>query len=73
MADATAPNDPLYPEAVRIVVETQRASVSQLQRRLTIGYNRGLHLIARMEQEGIVGPLQATGIRAVLRKEVDRG
>ena len=62
-------NDPLYDEAVRIVVETRRASIIALQRRLLIGFNRSAHLIERMEREGIVGPLPPDGVvREVLRK-----
>ncbi|CAH9017066.1 hypothetical protein NURINAE_00292 [Candidatus Nitrosacidococcus sp. I8] len=59
-------DDPLYDEAVRIVTETQRASVSGVQRRLRIGYNRAARLVETMEQTGIVGPMQANGNREVL-------
>ncbi|MDN5863992.1 MAG: cell division protein FtsK [Gammaproteobacteria bacterium] len=59
-------DDPLYDEAVRIVTETQRASISSVQRRLRIGYNRAARLVEQMERVGIVGPLQSNGSREVL-------
>ncbi|MGH8161020.1 MAG: DNA translocase FtsK [Gammaproteobacteria bacterium] len=59
-------DDPLYDEAVRIVTETRRASISSVQRRLRIGYNRAARLVEQMERVGIVGPLQSNGSREVL-------
>ncbi len=59
-------DDEFYSEAVRLVLETRRASVSLVQRRFRIGYNRAARLVERMEQEGLVGPLQANGFRQVL-------
>jgi len=61
-----AEQDPLYDEAVRIVTETRRASISGVQRRLKIGYNRAARLVEAMEAAGIVGPLEANGSREVL-------
>ena len=58
--------DPLYDEAVRIVTETRRASISGVQRRLKIGYNRAARLVETMESAGIVGPLQSNGSREVI-------
>ncbi|HET8692056.1 MAG TPA: DNA translocase FtsK, partial [Steroidobacteraceae bacterium] len=58
--------DPLYDEAVRIVTESRRASVSGIQRRLKIGYNRAARLVESMEAAGLVGPLQSNGSREVL-------
>ena len=58
--------DPLYDQAVRIVTETRRASISGVQRRLKIGYNRAARMIEEMEATGIVGPLQSNGMREVL-------
>jgi S-DNA-T family DNA segregation ATPase FtsK/SpoIIIE len=58
--------DPLYDQAVHIVTETRRASVSGIQRRLKIGYNRAARLVETMEQAGLVGPLQSNGFREVL-------
>lgn len=70
--ESGAPSEPLYPQAVQIVTETQRASVSQLQRRLKIGYNRAARLIEGMEAAGIVGPLQSNGSRRVLQAAESR-
>ncbi len=58
--------DPLYDEAVRIVTESRKASISGVQRRLKIGYNRAARLVETMEEAGIVGPLQPNGSREVL-------
>ena len=58
--------DPLYDQAVRIVTETRRASISGVQRRLKIGYNRAARMLEEMEQAGVVGPLQSNGSREVL-------
>ena len=59
-------SDPLYDEAVRIVTESRRASVSGVQRRLRIGYNRAARLVEEMETAGVVGPVQPNGSREVL-------
>ncbi len=59
-------SDPLYDEAVRIVTESRRASVSGVQRRLRIGYNRAARLVEEMETAGVVGPVQTHGGREVL-------
>jgi len=58
--------DPLYDEAVRIVTESRKASISGVQRRLKIGYNRAARMIETMEAAGLVGPLQTNGSREVL-------
>ncbi len=58
--------DPLYDQAVRIVTETRKASISGVQRRLKIGYNRAARMVETMEEAGIVGQLQANGSREVL-------
>jgi S-DNA-T family DNA segregation ATPase FtsK/SpoIIIE len=58
--------DPLYDQAVRIVIESRKASISGVQRRLKIGYNRAARMIETMEATGIVGPLQSNGMREVL-------
>ncbi|HEY9182214.1 MAG TPA: FtsK/SpoIIIE domain-containing protein, partial [Gammaproteobacteria bacterium] len=58
--------DPLYDQAVRIVTETRKASISGIQRRLKIGYNRAARMVETMEEAGIVGNLQTNGFREVL-------
>lgn len=58
--------DPLYDEAVRIVTETRKASISYIQRRLKIGYNRAARIVEEMETSGLVGPLESNGSREVL-------
>ncbi len=58
--------DPLYDEAVNIVIETRRASISSVQRRLKIGYNRAARMIEAMEEAGVVSPPQSNGQREVL-------
>jgi S-DNA-T family DNA segregation ATPase FtsK/SpoIIIE len=60
-----AEQDPLYDEAVRIVIETRKASISGVQRRLKIGYNRAARLVEAMEAAGLVGPLQSNGGREI--------
>ena len=63
---AASEADPLYDEAVMIVTDTRRASVSGIQRRLKIGYNRAARMVEEMEQAGIVSTLQPNGTREVL-------
>ena len=58
--------DELYDQAVRIVTESRRASVSGIQRRLKIGYNRAARMVEEMERAGVVGELQSNGSREVL-------
>ncbi|WPL16767.1 DNA translocase FtsK [Thiorhodovibrio winogradskyi] len=58
--------DALFDEAVQIVVETRRASISGVQRRLKIGYNRAARMIEEMERIGLVGPAETNGNREVL-------
>jgi len=64
--DAGEEMDALYDEAVRIVTETRKASISYVQRRLKIGYNRSARMIEEMERSGVVGPLESNGSREVL-------
>jgi len=58
--------DPLYDQAVQIVMDTRRASISGVQRRLKIGYNRAARMVETMEATGLVGPLQSNGSREIL-------
>jgi S-DNA-T family DNA segregation ATPase FtsK/SpoIIIE len=58
--------DPLYDEAVSLVLRTRRASISAVQRHLRIGYNRAARLIEAMERAGLVSPMQSNGNREVL-------
>jgi S-DNA-T family DNA segregation ATPase FtsK/SpoIIIE len=62
----SAQDDELYDEAVRIILETQRGSVSLLQRRLAIGYSRAARLIDMMAEAGIVGPHKGSQAREVM-------
>jgi S-DNA-T family DNA segregation ATPase FtsK/SpoIIIE len=58
--------DPLYDQAVEIVVKSRRASISLVQRNLRIGYNRAARLVEQMEAAGIVTPMQTNGNREVI-------
>ncbi len=58
--------DALYDEAVKIVINERKPSISYVQRRLKIGYNRAARLIEAMEAAGLVGPLQSNGGREIL-------
>ncbi|HHN3347772.1 DNA translocase FtsK [Pseudomonas aeruginosa] len=61
-----ADTDPLYQAAVEFVRETRRASISAIQRKLKIGYNRAARIIERMEKEGVVTAADSNGGREVL-------
>ena len=65
-ASVSAEEDPLYDEAVRIVTTERKPSISYVQRRLKIGYNRAARLLESMESAGVVGQLQPNGSREVL-------
>ena len=58
--------DPLYDQAVEIVLKNRRASISQVQRHLRIGYNRAARLVEQMEAAGLVSPMQSNGNREVI-------
>jgi S-DNA-T family DNA segregation ATPase FtsK/SpoIIIE len=64
--EATGEKDPLYDQAVEIVVRTRRPSISLVQRHLRIGYNRAARLIEDMERAGLVSAMQTNGNREVL-------
>jgi S-DNA-T family DNA segregation ATPase FtsK/SpoIIIE len=66
--DGSNEDDPLYQDAVKLVVEFGKASTSLLQRRLRIGYGRAAHLIDLMEQDGIVGAADGPKPREVLKR-----
>ncbi len=59
-------DDPLYDEAVRFVTETRRASISSVQRKLKVGYNRAARMIESMEMAGVVTPANTNGSREVI-------
>ena len=61
-------NDPMYQDAVRLILEFGKASTSLIQRRLRVGYGRAAHLIDLMERDGIVGPADGPKPREVLKR-----
>ena len=64
--------DELWDDAVKIVTDSRQASISMLQRRLRVGYNRSARMIERMELEGIVGPSDGSGKpREVLARKIE--
>lgn len=66
--EAAEDEDELFPEAVKFVVDQQKASTSLLQRRFRVGYNRAARMIDDMEQKGIIGPANGSKPREVLRQ-----
>lgn len=66
MMERDGESDPLYDEAVAVVIESRRASISYLQRRLKVGYNRAARMIEDMESAGVVSPVLSNGSRDVL-------
>jgi S-DNA-T family DNA segregation ATPase FtsK/SpoIIIE len=66
VGDKDSDTDPLYDEAVAVVTESRKASISYVQRRLKIGYNRAARMIEEMEMTGVVSPVQSNGMREVL-------
>jgi S-DNA-T family DNA segregation ATPase FtsK/SpoIIIE len=65
-------DEEVYDKAVALVAETRQASISMIQRRLRVGYNRAARMIERMESEGIVGPPDGSKPREVLVQNVER-
>jgi S-DNA-T family DNA segregation ATPase FtsK/SpoIIIE len=59
-------SDPMYDQAVAIVLQHKRASISLVQRHLRIGYNRAARLLEQMERSGIVSPMASNGNRDIL-------
>ena len=66
------PKDLLFKEAVKVVIDYERASASLLQRRLSIGYARAARLLDELEERGIVGPQQGSKPRRVLIRDIDQ-
>lgn len=67
--DGDGEKDPMYDQAVEIVLQTRRASISLVQRNLRIGYNRASRLIEAMEKAGLVSPMDGRGGREVLARK----
>ena len=65
-ATESVESDPLYDEAVAFVLDSQKASISSVQRKLRIGYNRAARLIEQMEESGVVSPMSSNGTREIL-------
>jgi S-DNA-T family DNA segregation ATPase FtsK/SpoIIIE len=63
--------DDLYDRAVAIVAETRNASISYIQRRLKVGYNRAARMVEQMEEEGVIGPQVGTRPREVFVRPID--
>jgi S-DNA-T family DNA segregation ATPase FtsK/SpoIIIE len=63
--------DEMYDQAVAIVSETQQASISMIQRRLRVGYNRAARMIEQMERDGVVGPADGARPREVYAKKIE--
>lgn len=63
--------DEMYDQAVAVVTETQQASISMIQRRLRVGYNRAARMIEQMEREGIVGPADGAKPREVYARKIE--
>jgi DNA segregation ATPase FtsK/SpoIIIE-like protein len=66
---AEAEKDDLLPEAIKLVMESGRASTSFLQRRLGIGYPRAARLMDLLEEEGVIGPAEGSKPREILWRE----
>lgn len=67
-SDGEAGGDPLFEEAKALVIETQKASASMIQRRLSVGFNRATRLMAELEMAGVIGPAEGTKPRKVLQQ-----
>jgi S-DNA-T family DNA segregation ATPase FtsK/SpoIIIE len=63
--------DEMYDQAVAVVTETQQASISMIQRRLRVGYNRAARMIEQMEREGVVGPPDGAKPREVYARKLE--
>lgn len=70
-AVADEEHDEMYDQAVAIVTETQQASISMIQRRLRVGYNRAARMIEQMERDGVVGPPDGAKPREVYARRIE--
>ena len=67
-SDGESGGDPLFEEAKTLVIETQKASASMIQRRLSVGFNRATRLMEELEMAGVIGPAEGTKPRKVLQQ-----
>ncbi|MFS9274280.1 DNA translocase FtsK [Streptococcus mitis] len=67
-SDGDSGGDPLFEEAKALVIETQKASASMIQRRLSVGFNRATRLMEELEMAGVIGPAEGTKPRKVLQQ-----
>ena len=67
-SDGETGGDPLFEEAKALVIETQKASASMIQRRLSVGFNRATRLMEELEMAGVIGPAEGTKPRKVLQQ-----
>ncbi|HFH1505761.1 TPA: DNA translocase FtsK [Streptococcus pneumoniae] len=67
-SDGDAGGDPLFEEAKSLVIETQKASASMIQRRLSVGFKRATRLMEELEMAGVIGPAEGTKPRKVLQQ-----
>ena len=67
-SDGESGGDPLFEEAKALVIETQKASASMIQRRLSVGFNRATRLMEELEMAGVIGPAEGTKPRKVLQQ-----
>ncbi|VOR13351.1 DNA translocase, cell division protein [Streptococcus pneumoniae] len=67
-SDGDAGGDPLFEEAKSLIIETQKASASMIQRRLSVGFNRATRLMEELEIAGVIGPAEGTKPRKVLQQ-----
>jgi S-DNA-T family DNA segregation ATPase FtsK/SpoIIIE len=70
-AAADEEHDEMYDQAVAVVTDTQQASISMIQRRLRVGYNRAARMIEQMERDGVVGPADGAKPREVYARKIE--
>ena len=70
-AGADEEYDEMYDQAVAIVTDTQQASISMIQRRLRVGYNRAARMIEQMERDGVIGPADGAKPREVYARKLE--